>query len=285
MNLLKSIFILLTPLLLSSISIFALYGLIVSEFKLKFLGVLLSSLPLITFLSVLLIFKNWARTSVHMLYLTIPSFLGYCLVLYLFLQNQNIHYIYSMLFSMSAFLSTFMYVYWYSNNSRNKASLLEINNQLPKFVLKTMEGSTINSSSFIGKKAVLFFYRGNWCPLCMAQIDEVASDYKKFNEMNIETIFISPQSQQNTQKLAQKYDLPFQFYIDESHQAAIKLGLLHKSGLPMGFQALGYDSDSVYPTIIAIDETGKIIYSDQTSNYRVRPEPKDILDVYYKKLI
>ena len=35
----------------------------------------------------------------------------------------------------------------------------------------------------------------------------------------------------------------------------------------------------------AIDELGEIIYNDQTSNYRVRPEPDELLKVFYQRLI
>jgi peroxiredoxin len=282
MNLLKSFFILLAPLWLFYICVFGIYGLVASEYKIKFFGVLLSALPLLTFLSMLLVLKKWARTSRHMIYLTIPSFLGYGLVLLLFLQNRNIHYTLSVLLSMSAFLLTFLYVYWYSSNSRKKQLILKINNKLPCFDLVAVDGKKISSDSFIGKKSVIFFYRGNWCPLCMAQIDEVAKDYKKFEKLGVATIFISPQPQSHTKKLAEKFDLSFQFYVDENNQAAKQLGLLHHLGLPMGFQLLGYDSDSVYPTILAIDEQGIIIYSDQTSNYRVRPEPDEILKEFTK---
>ncbi len=114
----------------------------------------------------------------------------------------------------------------------------------------------------------------------MAQIDEVASAYQKFKANNIDVIFISPQSSKNTKRLASKFNLGFRFYIDKNNKAAKQLGILHKFGLPMGLQVLGYESHSVYPTIIAVDEKGVIMYSDQTSNYRVRPEPEELLKIF-----
>lgn len=44
----------------------------------------------------------------------------------------------------------------------------------------------------------------------------------------------------------------------------------------MGMQVLGYESDSVLPTVLLTDTQGLIVFSDQTDNYRVRPELKDI---------
>lgn len=56
-----------------------------------------------------------------------------------------------------------------------------------------------------------------------------------------------------------------------------KLGILHENGLPLGFEVLGYEKDTVLPTLLITDAKGKIIYSDQTDNYRVRLEPDTFL--------
>jgi hypothetical protein len=50
-------------------------------------------------------------------------------------------------------------------------------------------------------------------------------------------------------------------------------------GLPFGMQLLGYDSDTVMPTVIITDDEGKIIFADLTDNYRVRPEPETFMRV------
>ncbi|MBW2550119.1 MAG: hypothetical protein JRE73_04995 [Deltaproteobacteria bacterium] len=40
---------------------------------------------------------------------------------------------------------------------------------------------------------------------------------------------------------------------------------------------LGYDSDSVLPTVVITDPSRRIIFVDLTDNYRVRPEPSTFL--------
>jgi hypothetical protein len=42
---------------------------------------------------------------------------------------------------------------------------------------------------------------------------------------------------------------------------------------------LGYDSETVLPTVIITDAGGKVLWSHQTDNYRVRPEPSLYLQV------
>ena len=185
-----------------------------------------------------------------------------------------------MMLAMSAFGLTLLYIYWYSNNARIKAPLLTNGKALPEFNVQDSQGCAFSSQTLIGQKAIIFFYRGNWCPLCMAQIDEIAAAYKKFAEGKINVVFIAPQPSKNTKKLAEKFNLDFKFYTDTDNQSAKKLGIAHAYGLPMGFQMIGYESDTVYPTVIAIDENGVILYNDQTENYRLRPEPQDLLKIF-----
>ena len=225
-------------------------------------------------------FRKIARTSEHMVVISVPSFLGYIIVLYQFYFNSDINILVAMFYSLSAFFITFLYIYWYSNNNRIKSAIIQNSQTLPEFTLFDNDGKSISSESFIGTQTLLFFHRGNWCPLCMAQIDEIADLYKKFEENNINLVFISPQPEQNTKRLAAKYKLSFNFYTDKNNKVAKQLGLVHMFGLPFGFQALGYDSHSVYPTVIAVDARGVVLYNDQTSNYRLRPEPQELLKVF-----
>jgi len=44
-------------------------------------------------------------------------------------------------------------------------------------------------------------------------------------------------------------------------------------------QALGYDTDTVMPTIVITDKKGTILFADLTDNYRVRPEPETFFKV------
>ncbi|MFK8012814.1 MAG: peroxiredoxin family protein [Marinicellaceae bacterium] len=280
MNLIKSFFIFVSPLVLLFIVIQAIGGLYYSSNTVLYFGLLFSAVPLLLFLIYVLIFKNIARTSIHLPIVSVPSFLGYCLVLYVFIKASKIEYIDAMVYSLMAFFITFLYVYWYSNNARKLSQKLNNTELLANFELKDLEGKKVSSENFFGEKVLIFFFRGNWCPLCMAQINEVANSYQKFEDNSIRVVFISPQPSHKTESLAKRFNLAFEFYIDESNAAAKQLGIFHKNGLPMGLQALGYETDTVYPTVIALNTKSEIIYNNQTSNYRIRPEPDAFLALF-----
>lgn len=90
---------------------------------------------------------------------------------------------------------------------------------------------------------------------------------------------LSPQPAGHTRRLAGRFDVPFEFLVDRDSRAAKALGIDHPGGLPLGMQALGYEEDTVSPTVIVTDENGTILLADETDNYRVRPEPATFLRV------
>lgn len=173
-------------------------------------------------------------------------------------------------------LGSVLYVVWYSRYGERDSLALRIGNLLPELVFEDEQGQMVSTSTLQGP-LLLLFYRGNWCPLCMAQIKEVADQYNELAAKGVQLLMISPQSHSNTAALAQRFSVPMRFLVDKNLAAAKRLGIEAMAGLPAGLEALGYDSDTVMPTVIITNGEGKIIYADQTDNYRVRPEPATFL--------
>ena len=171
-----------------------------------------------------------------------------------------------------------MYVFWYSRFGRFDSVHLMVGSKLPEFTLRDIEGNTFESSSLIGSPAVLMFYRGNWCPLCMAQVREIADRYQELDAMGIVVCLVSPQPEELSRKLAAQYDVPFRFLVDEDNKVAEQLHISVQNGVPLGIPG-GYAPDTVLPTVIVTNARGTIVFSDQTDNYRVRPEPDVFLAI------
>ncbi len=175
-----------------------------------------------------------------------------------------------------------VYLRWYSVFRGRDANSLRVGATLPDFKLQNIDGHSVSSESFKAAPHLLLFYRGNWCPFCTAQIRELASVYQRLNDLGVQVVLISPQSAEKNAEIANRFDVPMIFLRDPNNTAAKRLGIEHAWGTPMGLQLLGYDSDTVLPTVIASDSHGKIIFVDQTDNYRVRPEPSTFEAVFKK---
>jgi peroxiredoxin len=175
--------------------------------------------------------------------------------------------------SILGLLSTQYYARWYSRLDRELQATLEVGARLPRFEVLDVDGTTVDSESFLGKATAFVFIRGNWCPLCVAQVRELAAQYQSLAARDIEVALISPQPLDETRALAERFGVSFRYLQDPSAKAASSLGLLHVRGVPPGVTALGYEADTVFPTVIVINESGTIVFSDQTDDYRLRAEP------------
>jgi len=176
-------------------------------------------------------------------------------------------------------LAWFAYLRWYSVFGKRSSAALAPGSLLPDFELQSLRGEAVSSSSFRGRHHVFVFYRGNWCPLCTTQIAELAGQYRQLQSLGAEVILISSQPQSHSLRLAKRFDAPMQFFRDANNSAAETLGIKASFGTPMGFQFLGYSSDTAMPTVIIADAQGKILFADETDNYRLRPEPELFLKI------
>lgn len=178
-------------------------------------------------------------------------------------------------YALVGFGGLLLYVFWYSRLDRAPSPFLRVGEMLPELELEDEHGRPVSSAAFRGSPTVFLFHRGNWCPLCMAQIRELAEEYKRLEARGARVALVSPQPQENTRALAARYDVPFRFLVDPGARSARRLGIVHESGVPLGIP--GYDPDTVFPTAIVTDAEGRILLADQTDNYRVRPEPETFL--------
>ena len=272
MNLLKSIFISIFITWLAVVSGYALVKLSSgAEPILSWLGLALAALPPLGFF-IKAFLASSPRTSRHPVEVSVPSALGLAMTMAVSYRYGeaagNLH-----VWAGITVLGWFAYLRWYSVFSHRNAQAIKTGNTLPDFRLESLDGHIVSSESFKAKPHLLLFYRGNWCPFCTAQIEELAGAYQKLKELGLSVILISPQSVKKNQALADRFDAPMTFLRDRDNTTARQLGILHKWGTPMGLQLLGYQSDTVMPTIVLTNALGEIVFTDQTDNYRVRPEP------------
>lgn len=163
------------------------------------------------------------------------------------------------------------YVRWYSVQPATPNAPVP-GQPLPPFTLETEDGASIEPDALRGRPAVLVFYRGNWCPLCVAQIKELVAAWRDVTEQAT-LWFISNQGRAPTRAIAAKFDLPGAFLRDPDGLAARTLGLHAPGATPAGLELLGYPRDAAVPATIVIDADGIVRFIEVAENYRLRPDP------------
>ncbi|HCK84878.1 MAG TPA: alkyl hydroperoxide reductase [Hyphomonadaceae bacterium] len=274
---LKSIFVSLYLCFLVGASAFAFLRIVGPGFSPGWIGALLTTLPFLGLLSWLMLTQRSARTSARLPAIIAFATAGFALSAWSWLVGFSD--LTPVLVALAGLASFLIYSFWYSDLGPRRSSALTLGRALPDFSVQDESGHEVFSASWRGRPTVLIFYRGNWCPLCMAQIKEVAGRYQAIEATGARVTLISPQPQAHTQQLAHKHGVRFEYYVDVGNRAARLLGIDHPAGLPFGMQVLGYDADTVLPTVIVTDKDGVVRWTHETDNYRVRPEPDLFLSV------
>ncbi|WP_233149982.1 peroxiredoxin-like family protein [Kineosporia sp. A_224] len=169
------------------------------------------------------------------------------------------------------------YQTWYTDQHRPSGGLA-VGELLPAFALQTADGSPTTSEALRASPHVILFYRGSWCPFCVAQVRELAAQYRELDRRGVHVALISPQPADDTRALAERFDVPMDFYVDHQGSAARALDIVQQGGVPLSFTA-GTDGDTVVPTAIVTDAVGRVVWFQHADDHRVRPEPATFLEV------
>ncbi len=275
---LKSLFIGIYPAVAMVAGVYSLMQLAEGQAPLAWSGSALTWWPFLFLLAWLMIGRRTARTSTNLPVILALAALGLVLAMLSFVRNDPDAHLAAVLAALGL-ICFLLYNFWYSRFENRDSGRLALGQAFPDIAFEDAQGNSVRTADLTGSPVLFLFYRGNWCPLCMAQIKEIAAQYRELAARGLKIALISPQPHGNTARLAARFDVPFTFLVDPGNRVADTLGIAAPGGLPLGLQALGYDSDTVLPTVVITDPSGRIVFLDQTDNYRIRPEPATFLAV------
>ncbi len=147
---------------------------------------------------------------------------------------------------------------------------------LPDFPAADEQGNPIRSLQVVGSPTVMLFVRGNWCPFCTRQVEDLTANYKDIVDLGAKLIIVTPKPLETTRRVAEFFEVEFDFWMDDDLNAAKQLGLVMTAGVPDDNQK-EYGPDTVWPTALVIDAAGIIRYSKLSRLLIDRPDPKVLL--------
>lgn len=90
----------------------------------------------------------------------------------------------------------------------------EIGDSLPEFSLKNQDGKLVHSQDWIGEPVVVYFYPGDFTPICTAQACSFRNQFNDFEGYKVRVIGISHDDVASHKKFATQYQLPFDLLSD-----------------------------------------------------------------------
>lgn len=128
---------------------------------------------------------------------------------------------------------------------------LKVGDLAPDFTLPSDEGSEITLSKVKGKK-VLYFYPKDDTPGCTKEACDFRDSFHRFEQVGVQVLGISKDSQLRHAKFKSKYQLPFTLLVDTNGDICQAYGVLDKKSL-FGKTFLG-----IKRSTFLIDEEGVI---------------------------
>jgi peroxiredoxin len=172
---------------------------------------------------------------------------------------------------------------------KHHKAALKAGDMAPMFVLPNGQDQEIALEYALEKgPALVFFYRGNWCPFCVKYMKDLAEAMPEIQKMGVSVFAISPQLPKYSAESAEKMDGAYHVLSDPDMTAAKAFGL--DFALDAETQELykGYGVDLAavngeagwqlpVPGYFIIDRDGTIVWAYANEDYKVRPEAEVIL--------
>ena len=144
---------------------------------------------------------------------------------------------------------------------------IEVGQPAPDFTSIDAQGNTVSLSGFQPDQPVLLvFYRGNWCPFCVSHLDDIQNLFPTLKDQGIQLLAISPDTIEDSQALAEKFDQPYVFVTDQDLSIANAYGVQRDESIP-------------HPTVVLINAAGNVVWFFAGENYRQRPSAKQLQEV------
>lgn len=167
---------------------------------------------------------------------------------------------------------------------------LKVGDALPDGTLVDVHGKqTSIKEQRSGKKVIVTFYRGGWCPYCNLQLHYFQKALPQIKALGAELIAISPETPDNTLSTSEKNKLEFTVLSDSNNHYARELGLVYSlpNDLVGVYKNFGIDLESSnnsknwelpLSATFVVDEQGKVIYRFLDADYKKRANIEELLE-------
>jgi peroxiredoxin len=110
--------------------------------------------------------------------------------------------------------------------SAREVTPLLIGSQVPNVKVANSDGEKTALSSILeGKRTILIFYRGGWCPYCSMHLGEIAEVKDDLMSLGYQIVAISPDSPENIQEAIEELNPEYELYSDATLEAADAFGI------------------------------------------------------------
>lgn len=175
-------------------------------------------------------------------------------------------------------------------HAETNATPLTVGDSIPDVKLRTEDNQEVNLRQLISEKpAVLIFYRGGWCPFCNRHLRSLAGIEDELNNSGVQLLAISMDQPAKLKATPDREKFHYRLLSDSDAAAVKAFGIAFKvddktvekyKGYGINLEAAsGRDHHLLpHPAVFVATTNGVIRYAHVNHDYKVRLEPKRLLE-------
>lgn len=168
-------------------------------------------------------------------------------------------------------------------------SVLPVGAKAPDFVLRDSLGRPVRSSDLLALgPLIISFFRGRWCPYCVTELEVWRDLFPVVRERRGLLVAISPQTIRQSDFTQGQHSIPFPLLFDEGCKVSEQFGLAytippfhqqHYRSVLVNLPFVNGDQSwrLILPATYVIASDGTVLFAEAHADFRVRPEPEEVL--------
>jgi peroxiredoxin len=167
--------------------------------------------------------------------------------------------------------------------------ILAVGAKAPEFTLRDSTGRLVKSSDVLALgPLIISFFRGRWCPYCTTELEAWRDLYPIVRERKALLVAISPQTIRQSDFMQGQHSIPFPLLFDEGCKVGEQFGLAytippfhqqHYRSVLVNLPFVNGDQSwkLILPATYVIDRDATVLFAEAHADFRVRPEPEEVL--------
>ncbi|MGH9557443.1 MAG: peroxiredoxin-like family protein [Terriglobales bacterium] len=169
--------------------------------------------------------------------------------------------------------------------------ILPVGAVAPAFELPDRNGKPVSSADLLSRgRLVIAFFRGRWCPYCIAELDAFEAALPRIREAGASLVAISPQTVRQTDFLVDQHRFSFPVLSDAGNRVARAFGpvyevpaylrdLYQKSFINLPLANGDASWELPLPATYVLERDGTVLYAFADADTTHRAEPEEVLSI------
>jgi len=178
-----------------------------------------------------------------------------------------------MLAAIAALSATLFLLLTFTSGLPRQPPAIAVDAFAPDFSALDAEGREFHLSELRGAPVLLKFYRGYWCPYCVAELAQLNGIARDFAALGVKLVALSSDRVDELRPFKRKHAWDITLLADPTLAVHRLFNVQQRNFTPRR----GPFRDLAIPTTILIDGDGRVLWLEQAIDFRVRPQALMVL--------